>query len=192
MLLTVFDYNTVRGTVTPLDGETLLSNLMAGRSSAPFTTFLGKSAVNLGYPRLYDNETVPAPLAPRAGDDGDFETSPATVRQHAMILYYAGEYRHSTHSPYCDSVDYVCILNTRFIVSSSLPLPPPPPLLSAGCPELYDVASTILNNAAENPNAINFYLVAGDYVFIVIGAILSFSVLVLTIIGFVIHPYFLG
>ena len=42
----------------------------------------------------------------------------------------------------------------------------------------------------ENPNPINFYLYAGDYVFAVIGAILVFSVLVVCIFGYFIHPAF--
>ena len=42
----------------------------------------------------------------------------------------------------------------------------------------------------ENPNPVNFYLYAGDYVFAVIGSILVFSVLVVCIFGYFIHPAF--
>ena len=150
VLLSVFDSNTARGSAN-LNGEALRSNFMTGRTSAGFTSFLGKSAINLAEPSLYTNGVIPAPLAARNGDSGDFTMSPTAVRQHAMIIHYV-----------------------------------------VGCPDLFDVADTIISNAAENPNAINFYLVAGDYVFIVIGSILSFSVLVLVVIGFFVHPYFLG
>ena len=154
VLLTVYDFDTVNGTENTivLNGATLLSNFMSRRNeNRRFTTFLGKSAIDLSQPLLYNNTLIPAPLAERNGDRGEFTMSPTEVRRHAMIIHYV-----------------------------------------VGCPDLFDVADTIISNAAENPNAINFYLVAGDYVFIVIGSILSFSVLVLVVIGFFVHPYFLG
>ena len=92
MLLTVYDYDRVRGNGNAnLNGATLLSNFMSGRTGAGFTSFLDRSAINLADPLLYNNTPVPAPLAARSGDGGDFTVSPTTVRQHAMIIYYVGE-----------------------------------------------------------------------------------------------------
>ena len=90
MLLSVFDSNTARGSAN-LNGEALRSNFMTGRTSAGFTSFLGKSAINLAEPSLYTNGVIPAPLAARNGDSGDFTMSPTAVRQHAMIIHYVGE-----------------------------------------------------------------------------------------------------
>ena len=92
MLLTVFDYNTVRGTATlrgtpTLSGQTLLNSF----SAYPFPDFLEKRSVFLANDRLYNDGTVPAALASRAGDNGDFEVSPTTVRQNAMIIYSVGK-----------------------------------------------------------------------------------------------------
>lgn len=86
MLLTVFDYNTVRGTAS-LDGQALLNSF----SAYPFPNFLEKRAVFLANDRLYNGGIVPAALASRAGDNGDFEVSPTTVRQNAMIIYSVGK-----------------------------------------------------------------------------------------------------
>ena len=86
MLLTVFDYDTARRTAN-LNGQTLLNSF----SAYPFPNFLEKRAVFLANEGLYNGGPVPAALAPRAGDNGDFEVSPTTVRQHAMIIYSVGE-----------------------------------------------------------------------------------------------------
>ena len=45
---------------------------------------------------------------------------------------------------------------------------------------------------AENPNPINFYLEAGDYVFAVLGSIAVAIVLGLATLGYFIHPFFLA
>ena len=46
--------------------------------------------------------------------------------------------------------------------------------------------------AADNPNPINYYLEAGDYVFIVFGAILCAFLLFVVVLGFCIHPFFIA
>ena len=49
-----------------------------------------------------------------------------------------------------------------------------------------------LNEFAENPNPINYFLAGGDIVFIVFGVFFLFLLVVLIMIGFCIHPFFLA
>lgn len=55
-----------------------------------------------------------------------------------------------------------------------------------------DEQNDIRDELAENPNPINFYLEAGDYVFAVLGAIAVAIVLGLATLGYFIHPFFLA
>ena len=55
-----------------------------------------------------------------------------------------------------------------------------------------DEQDDIRDGLAENPDPINFYLEAGDYVFAVIGSIAVAIVLGLAILGYCIHPFFLA
>ena len=55
--------------------------------------------------------------------------------------------------------------------------------------------SYVLDNseqAASNPNPINYYLEAGDYVFIVFGSILCGALVFVVVLGYCIHPFFLA
>ena len=55
-----------------------------------------------------------------------------------------------------------------------------------------DARSDVREMLAENPNPINFYLEAGDYVFAVLGSIAVAIVLGLATLGYFIHPFFLA
>lgn len=55
-----------------------------------------------------------------------------------------------------------------------------------------DQQENLRDSLAENPNPINFYLEAGDYVFAVIGSIAVAVVIGLAILGYFIHPFFLA
>ena len=55
-----------------------------------------------------------------------------------------------------------------------------------------DQQNDIRDGLAENPNPINFYLEAGDYVFAVLGSIVVAIVLGLATLGYCIHPFFLA
>ena len=55
-----------------------------------------------------------------------------------------------------------------------------------------DERSDVREQLAENPNPINFYLEAGDYVFAVLGSIAVAIVLGLATLGYFIHPFFLA
>lgn len=91
MLLSVFDRATVSMSGGVLTGAILQYNFTTQYSSMPgFTTFLGKPAIDLGYPALYPNGIVPAVVARRDGDDIGLPVSPAAVRRHALIIYNTG------------------------------------------------------------------------------------------------------
>lgn len=55
-----------------------------------------------------------------------------------------------------------------------------------------DEQNDIRDELAENPDPINFYLEAGDYVFAVLGSIVVAIVLGLATLGYCIHPFFLA
>ena len=55
-----------------------------------------------------------------------------------------------------------------------------------------DEQNDFRDELAENPDPINFYLEAGDYVFAVLGSIVVAIVLGLAILGYFIHPFFLA
>ena len=55
-----------------------------------------------------------------------------------------------------------------------------------------DEQDDLREDLAENPNPINLYLEAGDYVFAVIGSIAVAIVLGLATLGYCIHPFFLA
>ena len=55
-----------------------------------------------------------------------------------------------------------------------------------------DEQDDIRENLAVNPNPINYYLEAGDYVFAVLGGLAVAIVLGLATLGYFIHPFFLA
>lgn len=55
-----------------------------------------------------------------------------------------------------------------------------------------DEQDDIREDLAENPNPINYYLEAGDYVFAVLGSVAISIVLGLALLGYCIHPFFLA
>lgn len=55
-----------------------------------------------------------------------------------------------------------------------------------------DEQDDLRDNLAENPEPVNLYLEAGDYVFAVIGSFVCAIVLGLAILGYFIHPFFLA
>ena len=55
-----------------------------------------------------------------------------------------------------------------------------------------DEQDDIRENLAVNPNPINYYLEAGDYVFAVLGGLAIAIVLGLATLGYFIHPFFLA
>lgn len=55
-----------------------------------------------------------------------------------------------------------------------------------------DEQDDIRAELAVNPNPINYYLEAGDYVFAILGGVAVAIVLGLATLGYIIHPFFLA
>lgn len=61
------------------------------------------------------------------------------------------------------------------------------------CRSLYsDEQDDLRERLAANPNPINYYLVAGDYIFAILGGLAVAIVLGLATLGYFIHPFFLA